>query len=395
MDKLLLGCSGWYYKDWVGPFYKEKTESKLAAYSKVFKTAEIDSSFYAYPSKGMVMGWLRYTKPDFIYSAKLPRVITHKKKLDLNLDVEKDLQRFCKLMEPLQLNGKLGCLLAQLPPSLKFDLQIMEDFLSVFPSKFRLAVEFRDESWLREETWRLLERYNVAYTIVDEPLLPADVKVTSDIAYVRWHGRGEYPWYNYHYRKEELEQWVPKVEETVRKAETTFGYFNNHYHAYAVKNCIEMMDMLSVVTPQQKEVKDTVKEYLETRPKAPPPKPSLALTAFIPEEINKMGFKDLLRIFMDNRRIKRAKGLKDEEVELQEVTNAHVKAKVRKYHVAIDVSNRLILHDCADWSRCAPVKQFCKHLGKVLMNIPENHAISILRRIGAEREKWEFKPYVA
>jgi len=150
-----------------------------------------------------------------------------------------------------------------------------------------------------------------------------------------------------------------------------------------------------MITPQQKEVQKTVKEYLETRPKAPPPKPSLALTAFMPEEINRMGFKDLLRIFMDNIRIKRARGIKDEEVKLQEVTSDHVKATVRRYHVAIDVSNRLILHDCADWSRCAPVKQFCKHVGKVLITMPQEEAVSLLRKIGTEREKWEFKPYVA
>jgi uncharacterized protein YecE (DUF72 family) len=325
----------------------------------------------------------------------LPRLITHKKKLDLNKGVEEDLQRFCELMEPLQQNGKLGCLLAQLPPGLKFNLPLMESFLSVFPSRFKLAVEFRDVSWLRDETWRLLEQYDVAYTIVDEPLLPADVKVTSDVAYIRWHGRGEYPWYNYHYKIEELEQWVPKVKETVNKAETTFGYFNNHYHAYAVKNCLEMMDMLGIITPQQKDVKKTVEEYLAAKPKAPPPKPSLALTAFMPEEINRMSFKDLLRVFMDNPRIKRAKGIKDKEVKLRKVTRDHVKATVRTYHVAIDVSNRLILHDCADWSRCAPVKQFCKHVGKVLMNIPQEEAVSILRKIATEREKWEFKPYVA
>jgi len=395
VGKLLLGCSGWHYKDWVGPFYREEAKSKLSVYSKIFKTAEIDSTFYAYPSKGTVVGWLRYTPPDFIYSAKLPRLITHKKKLDPKKGVEKDLQRFCEIMKPLQLNGKLGCLLAQLPPGLKFDLPLMESFLNLFPSGFRLAVEFRDVSWLRDETWRLLERYNVAYTIVDEPLLPADVKVTSDIAYIRWHGRGEYPWYNYHYKTEELEQWVPKVKETVNKAETTFGYFNNHYHAYAVKNCLEMMDMLGIITPQQQEVKKTVTEHLEARPKAPPPKPSLTLTAYMPEEINRMSFKDLLRIFMDNSRIKRAKGIKDEEVKIQESTSDHVKATVRRYHVTINVSDQLILHDCADWSRCAPVKQFCKHIGKVLMTMPQEEAVSILRKIGTEREKWEFKPYVA
>jgi len=55
----------------------------------------------------------------------------------------------------------------------------------------------------------------------------------------------------------------------------------------------------------------------------------------------------------------------------------------------------LVLHDCADWSRCAPVKQFCKHVGKVMMLAPEDVSVGILKKMGAEREKWEFKPYVA
>jgi len=58
---ILLGCSGWSYKEWVRPFYKTEKESKLKAYSQVFSTAEINSTFYAYPSKGTVMGWLKYT----------------------------------------------------------------------------------------------------------------------------------------------------------------------------------------------------------------------------------------------------------------------------------------------------------------------------------------------
>jgi len=73
----------------------------------------------------------------------------------------------------------------------------------------------------------------------------------------------------------------------------------------------------------------------------------------------------------------------------------NVKAKVREYHISIDVPQRLIMHDCADWSRCAPAKQLCKHVGKVMMSLPDNISVSILRKIGADREQWEFKPYVA
>lgn len=193
---ILLGCSGWSYKEWVGPFYKTEKESKLKAYSQVFSTAEINSTFYAYPSKGTVMGWLKFTKPEFVYAAKLPRLITHKKRLDLRLGVEGDVERFCQLINPLRLDGKLGCVLVQLPPSIEFDLELLEKFLEVLPTNFRFAVEFRDVSWLREQTRRLLEKHRVAYTIVDEPLLPPDIHVTTDIAYIRWHGRGRRPWYN-------------------------------------------------------------------------------------------------------------------------------------------------------------------------------------------------------
>jgi uncharacterized protein YecE (DUF72 family) len=395
MGNILLGCSGWHYKEWVGPFYRKEDKSKLAAYSRVFDTVEIDSTFYRYPAKGMVFGWLRYTKPDFVFTAKLPKLITHTKKLDPAEGIEKDLDNYLELMDPLQLDGKLGCLLGQLAPSFKFNLSLMEGFFALFPPKFRLAVEYRHKSWLREETWRLLEKYQVAYTIVDEPLLPPEVHVTSDIAYIRWHGRGEQPWYDYHYKKEELQPWVSKVKEIAQKAGKVYGYFNNHYHGYAVKNALEMAEMLGEITPEQTEVKKTVEQYLEAKTKEPPPQPSLSLTAFMPEKIEQMNFEQLLHLFMDNTRFKRIGEIKDNEVTIQKATEEEVDAQVREYHVSIDVLKRLIQHDCADWSRCAPVKQFCKHVGKVMMLVPKDKAVNILKKVSVEREKWEFKPYVA
>jgi len=396
LGKILLGCSGWSYKDWIGPFYQVQKQSMLKSYSKVFKTAEINSTFYAYPSKGTVLGWLKYTKPDFVYTAKLPRLITHKKKLNLNLDVRDDVERFCELMQPLQLDGKLGCLLIQIPPGINFNPDLLEDFFKILPTNFRFAIEFRDLSWLRDETWRLLEKHKVAYTIVDEPLLPPEVHVTTDIAYVRWHGKGKRPWYNYCYGKEELEPWIPKIKETTKKAEKVYGYFNNHYHGYAVKNCLEVMEMLGVLTPEQGKTKKMVSKYFETKVKTlKEAKQVVALTAFMPEKVQEMGFQELLRILMPTYKIKRSKGIKDEEVVIQEITEEHVKALIRNYHLLIDLKNQMILHDCADWSRCVPIKQFCKHVGKVLMMIPREKAVEILKRICSQREEWEFKPYVA
>ena len=396
MGKILLGCSGWFYKDWIGPFYQVEKQSMLKAYSKVFKTAEINSTFYAYPSKGTVLGWLKYTKPDFVYTAKLPRLITHKKKLDLKLGVEDDMEHFCELMQPLQLNGKLGCLLIQMPPGIKFNPDLLEDFFKILPSNLRFAIEFRDLSWLRDETWRLLEKYNVAYTIVDEPVLPPEVHVTTDIAYVRWHGKGERPWYNYCYEKKELEPWIPKIKETTKKTDKVYGYFNNHYHGYAVKNCLEVMEMLGVLTPEQGKTKKVVSKYFETKVKTlKEGKQMMALTAFMPEKVQEMGFQELLQILMPTYKIKRSKGIKDEEVVIEEITEEHVKALIRNYHLLIDLKSQTILHDCADWNRCVPIKQFCKHVGKVLMMIPKEKAVEILKRICSQREEWEFKPYVA
>ena len=124
----------------------------LKTYSEVFKTIEINSSFYAYLTKGTVLGWLKYTKPEFVYTAKLPKLITYKKKLALKSGIEEDVKRFCELMQPLQLNGKLGCILIQMPPGIRFDVKLLEDFFKILPTEFRFAIEFRDLSWLRDET---------------------------------------------------------------------------------------------------------------------------------------------------------------------------------------------------------------------------------------------------
>lgn len=396
MDKIFLGTSGWSYKDWVGPFYEAFGESKLKAYSRVFKTAEIDSTFYRLPSKGLVMGWLRYTPSDFVFTAKLPKQITHKGKLESKV-VGTDLDKFCNLMLPLQLGGKLGCLLAQLPPSLKYDAALLEGFLIIFPSMFKLAVEFRHKSWLRNETWALLERYNAAYTVVDEPLLPPILKVTSNIAYVRWHGRGERPWYYYLYEPEELEPWVERVKKTEKQVEKVFGYFNNHYHGYAVRNCLQFAEMIGELREEQREAKDNVEKYFKKAKVAVAKQMkerSMTLAAYIPEEIKQMSFEKLLSTFMDKGRIRRAKGIRDKEVRIEEISNDKVRASIRDYHFSVDTEERVMLHDCADWSRCAPARQFCKHVGKVMMSIPKEMATKIMKQIAMERERWEFKPYV-
>ena len=387
LPNTLLGTSGWSYRDWIGPFYVKKEKSMLKAYSKVFKTVEIDSTFYAYPSKGTAMGWAKYSPEDFVFSAKLPKLITHEKMLNLEEGVEEDLNRFCDLIRPVLLNGKLGCLLIQLPPKYALDPDNLESFFRILPAEFKFAVEFRHVSWMRNETWKLLKKYGVAYTIVDEPLLPPEVQVTSDFAYFRWHGHGIRPWFNYRYSIEELKPWVPKVRNVADQVKKVYGYFNNHFHGYAVENCLQVLEMLGVLTEEQAKAKNTVENYLEMPTKMMKP----TLEAFL--EPGEMSFERLLNAFIDKARLKRAQRIKDKELTITEETDNLVKAVIRDYHIVIDLENRVVLHDCADWSRVLPSKRFCKHMGKLLLSIEKGKAANILKQIYTNREAWEFKPY--
>lgn len=262
-EKISLGTCGWSYKEWVGPLYGQQEKSMLKAYTKIFPTVEIDSTFYAYPSKGTIMGWSKYSPEGFIFSAKLPKLITHEKRLDITQGTEEALQKFTELMEPLQITNKLGCILIQLPPSFDYKLNELENFFKIIPSDFRFAIEFRDLSWMKDETWKLLHKYQIAYTVVDEPLLPPEIHITSDFAYFRWHGHGTKPWYNYRYEKQELEPWILKMKETSTKVEKIYGYFNNHYHGYAPENCLQVLEMLGIITSDQTKIKKNIEKYFE------------------------------------------------------------------------------------------------------------------------------------
>ncbi len=122
-------------------------------------------------------------------------------------------------------------------------------------------MEFRNLTWLlpSTKTFSLLKQYGVTYTIVDEPLLPPEVHVTADFVYFRWHGKGEDIWFDYRYSEEELQPWVPKVQETANKVKKVYGYFNNHYHGYAPENCLYLLEKLGLLTDTQKKAKDKCK----------------------------------------------------------------------------------------------------------------------------------------
>jgi len=262
LSDLFFGTSGWSYKEWVGPFYP-KAQRMFSYYARFFNTAEINSTFYQYPSSASIHGLDRASPRGFVFSAKLPRVITHEKRLGPDLMVKNDLVRFLELLEPLAARGRLGCILIQLPPSFAYerDRENFEAFLEMLPKDYEFAAEFRNHSWMRNETWKMLEKHGVAYCIVDEPLLPPEVHVTADFAYFRWHGKGAAPWYDYEYNNDELREWVSHVEEARGMVDKVYGYFNNHFHGYAVENCIEILEMLNEARPEHGRIKKRIVKY--------------------------------------------------------------------------------------------------------------------------------------
>ena len=390
---LVLGTSGWSYNEWVGPFYDERSRM-FTRYSEVFRTSEINSTFYRYPTPTMVRGWYRTAPPGFIFAAKLPQLITHDKGLRLEEGIQEDTERFIDIMKPLA--EKLGPILIQLPPGFKYgeDAERLESYLETLPRNYEWAVEFRHRSWMRAETWEMLSNHGVAYTIVDEPLLPPEAHVTADLAYIRMHGRGLRPWYNYDYKLEELEEWVPKVKETMERAEKVYAYFNNHFKANAVKNAVEMLQLLNMATPEQVKVLKKIKEHGVEKPQEMVIKPLESFIKKVVEDDDEeegLSVADLLMRFTSSSRLQRAEEIADDELVIKKRTGKDIEAKIRDYSIEIDVKGRVIRHDCDDWQKGLGMKRMCKHVDKLFLSLPKEQAREILTEVWEEKDKWRFE----
>ncbi len=390
MVRLRFGCSGWDYQEWIGPFYRNATESKLRAFSRVFDTAEINSTFYRSPSPGMVQGWARYTPEDFVFAAKVPQTVTHDRLLDLAQGADKDLLAYCELMRPLLDAGKLGPLLLQLPPRLRFEERMIHRFLDILPRDFTFALEPRNKSWMALEAFDLLRSTGVAYTIVDEPLLPPDLHVTSRLAYVRWHGHGTSTWYDYRYSEGELTSWVPKVQQVASQADTVYGFFNNHFHGYAPENCVQILRMLGVQTQEQARALQRIDGFRKQATGAAVRTRALTLEDF-GADVPKDALVDAaLGKFMDTGRLDRAKRIDSRDVEITRDGDV-ILARVGDYRVEIDPEAKTITHGCDDWKKRMDRQDFCKHVAKLFLSLPKADALSRLEAIAAARDAWTFQ----
>jgi uncharacterized protein YecE (DUF72 family) len=387
MARLRFGCSGWDYQEWIGPFYRNATESKLRAYSRVFDTAEINSTFYRAPSPGMVQGWGRFTPEDFVFAAKVPQTVTHDRLLDVAAGADKDLLAYCELMRPLLDQGKLGPLLLQLPPRLRFNESVIHRFLDALPRDFAFALEPRNKTWMTMEAFDLLRSTGVAYTIVDEPLLPPDLHVTSAAAYVRWHGHGTDPWYNYRYSEAELTSWVPRVRQVASQSETVFGFFNNHFHGYAPENCIQILRMLGVQTQEHSRALQRIEGFRKQATRAEIRTKALTLEDFGADVPQDAAVDAALRRFVDPHRLDRAKRIESTDVEITR-DGLVILGRIKDYRVEFDPSSKSIVHDCEDWGKVAQRKDFCKHVAKFFLSLPRDEALSHLNAVAADRGAW-------
>lgn len=253
-SEILIGTSGWSYDDWVGTFYPKGITSKdfLYYYSNVFYTNEINTTFYNIPSRWVVNNWMKRTPKEFLFTAKVPQVITHKHKLDLER-CSADLDYFLGVMDPLIASKKLLAFLIQLPPSFKKDEHFgaLKDFVKNWPDDWKergyyLAIEFRDLSWMKEDTFEYLRKNELTYCAVIEPLLPPRMDVTNpEFVYIRFHGFGKKIWFNYFFSEEEIKNYSMSIKEVIQKSKRVGIYFNNHFTGYATKNSLMMMKALN------------------------------------------------------------------------------------------------------------------------------------------------------
>ena len=133
MSDIMVGCSGWSYKAWDGPFYPRGTqpEDYLEFYSSVFDTVEIDSTFYSIPPQNSARKWNKFSPPGFKFSPKLPREITHERRLRSTSHL---MEQFMESIYPIK--EKIGMVLVQLPPSMNYDESFLDfqNFISDLPA---------------------------------------------------------------------------------------------------------------------------------------------------------------------------------------------------------------------------------------------------------------------
>ncbi len=258
---ILLGTSAFTANGWEGSFYPPGTKPRdfLSYYATQFATVEVDSTFYGCPSARTVNNWAARTPEDFIFSVKVPQVITHEKAL---ADCDPEFEEFVKTMDIL--GPKLGPMAFQFPlfdrwkfPKQDHFLAVLTPFLKKLPADHKFAIEIRNKNWLDAKFADVLRGYNVALTLTDTSFVPRpwEMKgkldlITADFTYVRWLGdRKEIEEQTKIWdriivdRREDLTNWVELFRKFVARNLKIFAYANNHYAGHGPATVRLFMDL--------------------------------------------------------------------------------------------------------------------------------------------------------
>jgi uncharacterized protein YecE (DUF72 family) len=228
---LLVGTSGWQYRHWRQTFYPPGTAQGrwLEFYADRFATVESNAAFYRLPEAETFAAWADRTPSDFVMAVKVSRYLTHVRRL------RDPAEPVALLVERAgRLGTKLGPALVQLPPSMRVDAGRLRATLAAFPPAWRVAVEFRHDSWYTDEVREILQEHGAALCLADRLGVLTPLWRTTDWTYLRFHhGRANpQPCYGL----QSLANWVERLAGQWSPAEDIYVYFNNDPRACALRD---------------------------------------------------------------------------------------------------------------------------------------------------------------
>jgi len=234
---LYLGTAGWSISSAAAaPFPPEG--SHLERYGSVLNSVEINTSFYRPHQPATYARWAGSVPDDFRFSVKLPRQITHELRL---AQCDAELARFAG--EVAHLGDKLGCVLVQLPPSLRFDAAVAQAFLTRLRQQFgvMLALEARHASWFGEDATALLRERHITRVRADPPAgQPGAHEATTELAYIRLHGSPKI--YYSSYTDAFLEELAASLRQ--KNAAGSWCIFDNTASGAALFNTLTLQQLL-------------------------------------------------------------------------------------------------------------------------------------------------------
>ncbi len=256
-----IGTCAWSFEDWRGVFYPEHLSHAkwLEFYARHLAAVEVDSTFYHVPTPHAAAHWHEVTPPHFRFACKLPREITHERKLRDSADA---LAGFLSALEPL--GEKLACVLVQLPPFFtpQHDASALRDFVRELPRGVRFAIEFRHADWHAPRFAHLLEEHRVCWVWNDATAMEEQAEGafafqpdTADFAYVRLlgdlgkkygpdgrqiHRYRELMWL----RDPGLDSWAVRIRQAAAEKAAVFVAASNHYEGFAPQTCQRLGERL-------------------------------------------------------------------------------------------------------------------------------------------------------